>query len=62
MLCVCVPFQVLDQLPDFDETWYERYRIEGQPNFAQFRFLRSVITTRLTFESGAKIAPLSVGF
>jgi hypothetical protein len=30
-VCVCIPFQILNQVTDFNKILYGRYAIGGQP-------------------------------
>lgn len=52
------PFQVLKQLTDFHEIWYELYGIEDYINLLLFI---SGIVEMLTLEMGAELASLNVG-
>lgn len=49
-LSVCPPLQLMNQVNDFQEVWYERYAFGGYPNAAIFNLLQLVITTWRTWE------------
>jgi hypothetical protein len=40
------PLQILNQLADFHETWYECNVIEGRPNIIIIYFLEPLVTTQ----------------
>jgi hypothetical protein len=42
---MCFHFSNLSQLPDFDETWYDRYDIDGNPKSVIFNLAQPAIRT-----------------
>jgi histidinol dehydrogenase len=51
VLCVRLPFQLLDKVTNFHEIWYGSYASESNPKLIDFaNFLQSVITTQRMHE------------
>lgn len=46
-VCVC-PYQLLKELSNFHEAWYERYAVGRDPKLVICNFLQWVITTQRT--------------
>lgn len=42
---MCLPFQLLKYLTDFEEILYGRYAFGRHPRFVRFHFVQSVIAT-----------------